>query len=83
VTPTELAITYWPHAASFATGALARPAWRKTWSAFVLLCRAVVAHEDGDDKTALKDVLKAGTVLSVSPPEPAPPPGTVKEWPKS
>ena len=58
MTTTDL-LTYWPHAAAFASGLLTQPAWRKTRDIVVLLARAVVAHADGDDKTALKDVVQA------------------------
>jgi hypothetical protein len=87
-----------PHAVTFTIGFLAKPSWRKARAAFVLMCRAVVAHEDGDDKTALKDVVQAVQLvpsplaeavhteehgIQSPPPEPrVAPPGTVPEWPK-
>jgi hypothetical protein len=79
---TQLALTHWPHAALFVAGISTKPSYTAARKAIVLLARAVVAHEDGDDKTALKDVMQA---VQLVPPPPEPrvaPPGTVTEWPK-
>ena len=56
MTTIELLNTYWPHASLLATGLVARPTWRRARAGVVLLARAIVAHEDGDDVTALADV---------------------------
>jgi hypothetical protein len=56
---TQLALTHWPHAALFVAGLVTKPAWRKLHDVVVLLARAIVAHEDGDDKTAIADFKNA------------------------
>jgi len=76
----DLLTTYWPHALTVTATLLAKPTWRKARALVVLLARAIVAHEDGDDKAALKDLSQ---VVAALPPqaEPFHPPGTVTSWP--
>lgn len=56
----DLIATYWPHASAALAGMGARHIAPRTWlrarTAFVDMCRAVVAHEDGNDAEALTDV---------------------------
>lgn len=50
------ALPYLSHLSVLVAGLGTMPAYGKLRKAFVSICRAVVAHEDGDDSAALADV---------------------------